>query len=227
MDPPYGAIVTIPQGRGVVRFKGPTSFMSTGKWIGIELYEKNGKNDGSVDGISYFNCELGYGVFVRPSQIRSIHGSELDAGPSVQKPPPPSGRPAGMGHQRLPSTGGLSRAGSIKRLATKPPSPAGRSSGLGDRRSPSSGGLLRAGSIKAPISQSPSPTKLLSTQSPSPTKPPSTQPSSPKPPSTQFPSPNPPSTQPPSPKSTSTQLPSPLAAVHKFLRFPSLTENIY
>ena len=83
MDPPYGAIVTIPQGRGVVRFKGPTSFMSTGKWVGIELYEKNGKNDGSVDGISYFNCELGYGVFVRPSQIRSIHGSELDAGPSV------------------------------------------------------------------------------------------------------------------------------------------------
>ena len=83
MDPYYGAIVTIPQGRGVVRFKGPTSFMSTGKWVGVELYEKNGKNDGSVDGISYFNCELGYGVFVRPSQIRSIHGSELDAGPSV------------------------------------------------------------------------------------------------------------------------------------------------
>ena len=83
MDPPYGAIVTIPQGRGVVRFKGPTSFMTTGKWVGIELYEKNGKNDGSVDGISYFNCELGYGVFVRPSQIRSIHGSELDARPSV------------------------------------------------------------------------------------------------------------------------------------------------
>ena len=124
MDPAYGAIVTIPQGRGVVRFKGPTSFMSTGKWVGIELYEKNGKNDGSVDGISYFNCELGYGVFVRPSQIRSVHGSELDAGPSVQKPPPPaSGRPAGMGHQRLPSTGGLSRTSSIKPLSAKPASP--------------------------------------------------------------------------------------------------------
>jgi dynactin 1 len=216
MDPPYGAIVTIPQGRGVVRFKGPTSFMSTGKWVGIELYEKNGKNDGSVDGISYFNCELGYGVFVRPSQIRSIHGSELDAAP-VQKPPPPTGRPAGMGHQRLPSTGGLSRTNSIKRLATKPPSPAGRSSSS----------ILRAGSIKAPTSQSPSPTKPPSIQSPSPTKPPSTQPSSPKPPSTQFPSPNPTSTQPPSPKLTSTQLPSPLAVVRKFLKFPSLTEYAY
>jgi len=84
MDPPLGAIVTIPQGRGVVRFKGPTSFMTAGKWVGIELYEKNGKNDGSVDGIAYFNCEMGHGVFVRPSQIKSLHGSELDAPPAVR-----------------------------------------------------------------------------------------------------------------------------------------------
>ena len=194
MDPPYGAIVTIPQGRGVVRFKGPTSFMNTGKWVGIELYEKNGKNDGSVDGISYFNCELGYGVFVRPSQIRSIHGSELDAGPSVQKPPPPAGRPAGMGHQRLASTGGLSRTGSIKRISTQPPSPAGRSPVIGDQRSPSAGGgLLRTGSIKPSTAQSPSPK-----------------------PSTRSPSPKPTSTQP--------QLPSPIPVVRKFLKFLSLTE---
>jgi dynactin 1 len=228
MDPPYGAIVTIPQGRGVVRFKGPTSFMSTGKWIGIELYEKNGKNDGSVDGISYFNCELGYGVFVRPSQIRSIHGSELDAGPSVQKPPPPTGRPAGMGHQRLPSTGGLSRTGSIKRSDTQPPSPAGRSSGLGDQRSTSAGGLLRTGSIK-PQSASPSPKPTtLSTRFPSP-KPTNTQLPSPKHTSiqltsTQLPSPKPTS---PSPNQTSTQLPSPLLVVRKFLKLPSLTEYAY
>lgn len=228
MDPPYGAIVTIPQGRGVVRFKGPTSFMSTGKWVGIELYEKNGKNDGSVDGISYFNCELGYGVFVRPSQIRSIHGSELDTGPPVQKPPPPTGRPAGMGHQKLPSTSGLSRAGSIK----QPPSPAGRSSGIGHQRSPSTGGLLRTGSIKLPSTQSPSP---------KPTRPPSTStqppPTSTRPPSTitrppststQLPSPKPTNTQPPSPEPTSIQLlspkptsilpPSPLSMVGKFLK---------
>ncbi|KAJ3503187.1 hypothetical protein NLJ89_g8546 [Agrocybe chaxingu] len=82
-DPPLGTIVTIPQGRGVVRFKGPTSFMTTGKWVGIELFEKTGKNDGSVDGISYFSCDMGFGVFVRPSQIKAIHGSELDAAPSV------------------------------------------------------------------------------------------------------------------------------------------------
>ncbi|KIM47423.1 hypothetical protein M413DRAFT_439091 [Hebeloma cylindrosporum] len=110
MDPPLGAIVTIPQGRGVVRFKGPTSFMTAGKWIGIELYEKNGKNDGSVEGIAYFNCEMGYGVFVRPSQIKSLHGSELDAAPAK---PPLVPRPT-PGHQRTPSTSGLLRANSFK-----------------------------------------------------------------------------------------------------------------
>lgn len=78
-DPPLGTIVTVPQGRGVIRFKGTTSFKATGKWIGIELYEKNGKNDGSVEGISYFRCEPGHGVFVRPSQIKTVHGSELDS----------------------------------------------------------------------------------------------------------------------------------------------------
>lgn len=83
VEPPLGTIVTVPQGRGVVRFRGPTSFMTTGKWVGIELYEKNGKNDGTVDGVAYFNCEMGYGVFVRPSQIRGVHGNELDVPPPV------------------------------------------------------------------------------------------------------------------------------------------------
>ncbi|KAF9478081.1 dynactin [Pholiota conissans] len=122
MDPPLGSIVSIPQGRGVVRFKGPTSFMASGKWVGIELYEKNGKNDGSVDGIAYFTCEQGFGVFVRPSQIRAIHGSELDAVASPRAQPPPTTRPA-LGHQRVPSGSGLLRASSIK----GPPSSAGSS----------------------------------------------------------------------------------------------------
>ncbi|KAH9486203.1 Dynactin, 150 kDa isoform [Psilocybe cubensis] len=111
MDPPIGSIVTVPQGRGVVRFKGPTSFMTSGKWVGIELYEKNGKNDGSVEGIAYFKCEMGYGVFVRPSQIRSIHGSELDNLPSPRLPS--TARPAGLGHQRTPSSSSLLRRNSV------------------------------------------------------------------------------------------------------------------
>ena len=66
-----GARVEVPPGRGVVRFCGTTSF-SPGKWIGIELNEPNGKNDGTVQGVKYFTCRPGYGVFVRPSQVKVV-----------------------------------------------------------------------------------------------------------------------------------------------------------
>ena len=70
-DPPLGAVVEIPAGRGTVRFCGATSF-SQGKWIGIELEEPIGKNDGSVQGVRYFTCKMPYGVFVRPSQVKGV-----------------------------------------------------------------------------------------------------------------------------------------------------------
>ena len=70
-EPTLGAIVEVPAGRGVVRFAGATSF-SSGKWIGIELSEPNGKHDGTVQGVKYFTCKPNYGVFVRPSQVKVI-----------------------------------------------------------------------------------------------------------------------------------------------------------
>lgn len=76
MDFPIGTTVDINLGRGVVRFYGTTSF-SSGKWVGIELSEPIGKNDGSVKGVPYFSCQKNYGVFVKPSQVKI-----------VQDPPP-------------------------------------------------------------------------------------------------------------------------------------------
>jgi len=88
MDPPLGAVVSIPSGTGVVvsipsgtgvvRYSGTTKF-ATGKWIGVELAEPNGKNDGSVNNVVYFSCRFPYGVFVRQSQIKGIHGMEQDS----------------------------------------------------------------------------------------------------------------------------------------------------
>lgn len=75
--PSLGTIVEVPQGRGVIRFSGATSF-STGRWIGIELYQSNGKNDGSVNGVPYFTCKPNFGVFVRPTLIKATFGSELE-----------------------------------------------------------------------------------------------------------------------------------------------------
>ncbi|KAG6009259.1 hypothetical protein E4U21_002863 [Claviceps maximensis] len=61
-----GQTVLLTDGRkATVRFAGPTSFQ-VGDWIGVELEDKTGKNDGSVQGIRYFDCPAGYGMFVKP-----------------------------------------------------------------------------------------------------------------------------------------------------------------
>lgn len=63
--------VQVGAGPGYIRFVGQTGF-AAGKWVGVELDEPNGKNDGSVAGKRYFTCEEARGVFVRPSQIRLL-----------------------------------------------------------------------------------------------------------------------------------------------------------
>ena len=51
--------------KAIVRFVGTTHFQ-VGEWIGVELENKTGKNDGSVQGERYFDCPMGYGMFVKP-----------------------------------------------------------------------------------------------------------------------------------------------------------------
>lgn len=50
------------------RFVGETSF-SNGIWVGIELKDPTGRNDGSVKGKRYFTCPPNHGVMIRPSRI--------------------------------------------------------------------------------------------------------------------------------------------------------------
>ncbi|KAJ1348228.1 CAP-Gly domain-containing linker protein 2 [Parelaphostrongylus tenuis] len=53
---------------GNVRFIGETEF-AQGIWVGIELEQPLGKNDGSVQGKRYFTCKTPFGVFVPPSKV--------------------------------------------------------------------------------------------------------------------------------------------------------------
>merc|ERR1712071_454090 len=53
---------------GNVKYIGTTEF-SEGIWVGVELDQPNGKNDGSVKDKRYFNCQPNYGVFAPLGKI--------------------------------------------------------------------------------------------------------------------------------------------------------------
>ena len=62
-----GQTVELQDGRtATVRFAGNTHF-APGDWVGVELEDASGKNDGAVQGRRYFECASGYGMFVRPA----------------------------------------------------------------------------------------------------------------------------------------------------------------
>ncbi|KAF5279166.1 hypothetical protein FQR65_LT03412 [Abscondita terminalis] len=53
---------------GTLRFMGTTNFAS-GEWCGVELDEPRGKNDGSVEGIRYFECKPQFGLFAPVTKV--------------------------------------------------------------------------------------------------------------------------------------------------------------
>ena len=67
-----GQTVELHDGRiATVRFVGSTNF-APGYWVGVELEEKSGKNDGAVQGQRYFDCPPGQGMFLRPAAASII-----------------------------------------------------------------------------------------------------------------------------------------------------------
>jgi dynactin 1 len=92
-----GQIVELNDGRiGTIRYLGQPHF-AAGDWIGVELESLTGKNDGSVQGERYFDCEHGRGMFVRPTVVRVLEQ-------------PQSGRANGVGTAQVEPLKRLSRA---------------------------------------------------------------------------------------------------------------------
>ncbi|KAI3651478.1 hypothetical protein MP228_003650 [Amoeboaphelidium protococcarum] len=61
---------------GIIRYIGKTQFKA-GVWVGIELESATGKNDGSVQGVRYFNCTDGHGLFVAYERILDLNAQQV------------------------------------------------------------------------------------------------------------------------------------------------------
>uniref|UniRef100_A0A3Q3MNB1 CAP-GLY domain containing linker protein 1a n=1 Tax=Mastacembelus armatus TaxID=205130 RepID=A0A3Q3MNB1_9TELE len=97
---------------GYIQFLGETQF-APGQWAGIVLDEPIGKNDGSVAGVRYFQCEALRGIFTRPSKLSRTEGEAngtQTAPPSRAASPTPS-----VGNVASESVSNLSESGSVKK----------------------------------------------------------------------------------------------------------------
>ncbi|XP_064004236.1 centrosome-associated protein 350 isoform X2 [Pogoniulus pusillus] len=56
---------------GTLRFKGLTKF-AKGFWAGVELDKPEGNNNGTYDGIGYFDCKEKHGIFAPPQKISHL-----------------------------------------------------------------------------------------------------------------------------------------------------------
>jgi dynactin 1 len=67
-----GATVRSNDGRtGIIRYYGETHF-AAGIWVGVELPDDSGKNDGVVQGQRYFDVAPFHGIFFKPEVVNVV-----------------------------------------------------------------------------------------------------------------------------------------------------------
>lgn len=124
-----GTRVKTSSGNGKVVFCGQTKF-AEGDWVGVVLDNPTGKNNGTVQGVQYFQCEPNFGVFVKASAVEledtvKKSGLKAPAASAIRKDSSVMSRSAGS--KASPgSSPGISPAASSEKLT-------GRQTGMGPR----------------------------------------------------------------------------------------------
>lgn len=108
-----GQVIELSDGRlATVRYIGQPHF-AAGEWVGVELEDDSGKNDGSVQGERYFECDMGRGMFVRPTAVTVVE----------QAPPP---KPAAVPVKKSARPSSLVNSGLGRRMSAVPDVGAGK-----------------------------------------------------------------------------------------------------
>ncbi|KAM9392460.1 CAP-Gly domain-containing linker protein 1 isoform 2-T3 [Pholidichthys leucotaenia] len=131
---------------GYIQFLGDAQF-APGQWAGIVLDEAIGKNDGSVAGVRYFQCEPLRGIFTRPSKLSRTEGEangSQTAPTSRAASPTPSVGSVAATKSTLPST----TLAAKKTPSTAAATPATPPSNLACTNSESVSNLSETGSVK-------------------------------------------------------------------------------
>ncbi|XP_060699628.1 CAP-Gly domain-containing linker protein 1 isoform X1 [Hemiscyllium ocellatum] len=136
---------------GFIQFLGESQF-APGQWAGIVLDEPIGKNDGSVAGVRYFQCEPLRGIFTRPSKLSrspltdgEANGSQTHA-TSVSRATSPTSTSASVA--TASSTTTAQKAGLGKSVATPESAAPSAMTNLLKTASESVSNLSEAGSVK-------------------------------------------------------------------------------
>ena len=125
-----GQTIELQDGRiAKIHFTGETHFAG-GNWLGVELDDASGKNDGAVQGQRYFSCKPGHGMFIRPSVATVLEQ------PAPKQTGPSMGRADGLPAKARPTSmavTGLRRQSTVEMGASKrqsinsgSPTPGGR-----------------------------------------------------------------------------------------------------
>uniref|UniRef100_A0A8D0BQL5 CAP-Gly domain containing linker protein 1 n=1 Tax=Salvator merianae TaxID=96440 RepID=A0A8D0BQL5_SALMN len=139
---------------GFIQFLGETQF-APGQWAGIVLDEPIGKNDGSVAGVRYFQCEPLRGIFTRPSKLTRKVAAEDEANGTQTSHASRATSPTSVSAASLissPSTVAHLPPTGIPQKTSSPPAvkehPVSQVSNLSKTASESISNLSEAGSLK-------------------------------------------------------------------------------
>ncbi|XP_078523696.1 CAP-Gly domain-containing linker protein 1 isoform X6 [Lissotriton helveticus] len=135
---------------GFIQFIGEAQF-APGQWAGIVLDESIGKNDGSVAGVRYFQCEPSKGIFTRPSKLSrkpltDEEANGVQTAPASRATSPTSASSISM--VSSPTSAALNTSTPLKSPVAKEPVTPCQISNLTRTGSESISNLSEAGSIK-------------------------------------------------------------------------------